>query len=430
MGLNRLQVITHELDGQHIRGRRGGSGDDRVPTKVHVKQYVPISNDWSSNWGDVTVVATTGNGFTKELYEPFFDGLVGKFNHYSAQSHESAARCGNNLGQEVKNSETIIGQTPLRIRSIWIADVSNMGYSSLLNTHNLGNETDYFDHSRDLLHMINHFRSQMPPPVIGIGHSMGTVALAALASFHPRLFAALAFLETVICDLPIPKSAVMRKNIARKPEHWPTRETAETSMRSMPLLKHWDARVVDLFCKHGLTETPNVLFPDRKGWCLTTTKHQEILNTANGAPVRPECMKAFRLLPLLEPPVLFLQGHHSPHTTHEARARRLEIMNVVNTVHGEDNYIATKARGPRSDTSTGKVTEMEIEGGHFLPFENVDGSADAVARFCAEHAHRWVVEERSWLDSWGTKTSRERQDTRKKGCTDGKGPRTIISSSL
>lgn len=29
------------------------------------------------------------------------------------------------------------------------------------------------DHGRDLLHMINHFRDQMPRPLIGIGHSMG-----------------------------------------------------------------------------------------------------------------------------------------------------------------------------------------------------------------------------------------------------------------
>ena len=29
------------------------------------------------------------------------------------------------------------------------------------------------DHSRDLLLMINHFREQMPRPIVGIGHSLG-----------------------------------------------------------------------------------------------------------------------------------------------------------------------------------------------------------------------------------------------------------------
>lgn len=29
------------------------------------------------------------------------------------------------------------------------------------------------DHARDLLLMINHFRDQMPRPLVGIGHSFG-----------------------------------------------------------------------------------------------------------------------------------------------------------------------------------------------------------------------------------------------------------------
>ena len=29
------------------------------------------------------------------------------------------------------------------------------------------------DHPRDLLHIINHFRKEMPRPLVGIGHSMG-----------------------------------------------------------------------------------------------------------------------------------------------------------------------------------------------------------------------------------------------------------------
>lgn len=36
---------------------------------------------------------------------------------------------------------------------------------------------NWFDHSRDLLHMINHFREEMPRPIIGVGHSMGCAQL-------------------------------------------------------------------------------------------------------------------------------------------------------------------------------------------------------------------------------------------------------------
>ena len=36
----------------------------------------------------------------------------------------------------------------------------------------------WFDHSRDLLHMINLFRSEMPRPIVGIGHSLGAAEMS------------------------------------------------------------------------------------------------------------------------------------------------------------------------------------------------------------------------------------------------------------
>jgi len=31
----------------------------------------------------------------------------------------------------------------------------------------------WFDHTRDLMHMVNHFRSEMIQLIVGFGHSMG-----------------------------------------------------------------------------------------------------------------------------------------------------------------------------------------------------------------------------------------------------------------
>jgi len=39
------------------------------------------------------------------------------------------------------------------------------------------NIANWFDHSRDLLHMINHFRDSMLQPIMGIAHSMGCAQL-------------------------------------------------------------------------------------------------------------------------------------------------------------------------------------------------------------------------------------------------------------
>ena len=47
----------------------------------------------------------------------------------------------------------------IRTRGQWMV----IGYMS----------ASWYDHPRDLLHMINHFRKEMPRPLVGIGHSMG-----------------------------------------------------------------------------------------------------------------------------------------------------------------------------------------------------------------------------------------------------------------
>ena len=79
----------------------------------------------------------------------------------------------------------------LRIRSIWIANSAGQGASAVLNEENLGNDrtfrtplavtyamltivpASWFDHSRDLLYMINQFKADMPRPLMGVAHSVG-----------------------------------------------------------------------------------------------------------------------------------------------------------------------------------------------------------------------------------------------------------------
>lgn len=73
---------------------------------------------------------------------------------------------------------------------MWIADAANLGASGIQNEELLGDDREciltsvlsinglthpasWFDHSRDLMCMINQFRGEMPQPIVGIGHSMG-----------------------------------------------------------------------------------------------------------------------------------------------------------------------------------------------------------------------------------------------------------------
>lgn len=97
----------------------------------------------------------------QELYEPLWDTLLEQANNF-------------------------------QIRSIWVADCASMNISGILNEDKLSmdcklltllytrpqpmaNEESgsWMDHSRDLFLMINHFREQMPRPIVGVGHSFG-----------------------------------------------------------------------------------------------------------------------------------------------------------------------------------------------------------------------------------------------------------------
>lgn len=49
------------------------------------------------------------------------------------------------------------------------------------------NKASWYDHSRDLIHMINHFRDLMPQPIMGVGHSLGATQLYARLHARPLL---------------------------------------------------------------------------------------------------------------------------------------------------------------------------------------------------------------------------------------------------
>lgn len=142
--MSSFNIVEHTVPCQHIREyARAASSSQESVFHLAVKQYIPKDNP-NPRPSDVTIIGAHANAFPKELYEPLWDDI-----HARSKEHG------------------------FRIRSIWIADVAQQGQSSVLNEQLLGNDPGWFDHPRDLLHMINMKRDLMPRPIIGIGHSMG-----------------------------------------------------------------------------------------------------------------------------------------------------------------------------------------------------------------------------------------------------------------
>ncbi|KAI8635644.1 Alpha/beta hydrolase family-domain-containing protein [Xylariaceae sp. FL1651] len=404
-----FRIKEHIVPCQHIREwPRATANSQEDVLQLHVKQYIPKDNP-SPQPGDVTILGAHANGFPKELYEALWIDL-------HAQSQDPAHG--------------------FRIRSIWIADISNQGYSGELNEEKLGNDPCWHDLSRDLLHLTNVFRAEMPRPLIGVGHSFGANILTHLSLLHPRLLTSLVLLDpTIIVFDPRrssgPGSSPARASTYRR-EVWPSRQAALESFRRSPFYRAWDPRVLEAWNEHAIRELPTMLFPElppssepppssssssdpgnpAPGATLRTTKHQEVFTffrplypymsrspspppsytiSKSGAPdfdtsllallppgqepfafYRSEGGSVLAQLPAVRPSVLFVFGGTSDLSTPELCALRLSTCGT--------------GPGGSGGAAAGRVRGVVMEGrGHLFPME--------VPAECAAHAAGWIARE-------------------------------------
>jgi hypothetical protein len=144
-----FQIVCYSIQTSFLREYPHAIAEEEKDLFLEIKQYIPHDQLKASAKHDgspdaVTIIAAGGVGFIKELYEPLFAELL-----LQAQS---------------------VG---LNIRAIWMADPVNTGASAVRNRSNLGCDPSWWDHSHDLWRMIDHFRTQMIRPIMGLGHSMG-----------------------------------------------------------------------------------------------------------------------------------------------------------------------------------------------------------------------------------------------------------------
>ncbi|PSN72778.1 alpha/beta-hydrolase [Corynespora cassiicola Philippines] len=426
-----FKITERTLEASHIRGfpKTTSTTQDEV-LHIAIKQYTPLNNPKPKS-GDITIIAAHANGFPKELYEPLWDELLKRAEQYG-----------------------------FGIRGIWIADVVHQGWSSVLNEGKLGNDPAWLDHSRDLLHMVNTFRHEMPRPIVGVGHSMGGCQLANLALLHPRL------METLILVDPVIQRAVsFAGNLgpaiasAMRRDRWPSREEAAKSMLRNKFYQAWDPRVFDRWVKYGLRDLPTPLYsksaatpgplpaaisseptitptpPQAKEVTLTTTKHQEVMTFLRANfPVRPgDKEPSSSEYSLANPTAINRRTHpdltplpdvQSPFYRGESVMVFRQLPHVrpsVFYVFGSlsfltnDEIIAEKLEvtgsgvGGSGGAKEGRVSCVTVQdAGHLIPMEKVEESAEHISMWIGKEIERWREGERLTEEEWNGREGYER----------------------
>ncbi|KAJ5899108.1 hypothetical protein N7495_003852 [Penicillium taxi] len=414
MSSSPFRILEHVVPCQHLREYPGATAEDQEqPLHLAVKQYIPLDNP-NPKPGDVTILAAHANGFPKELYEPLWEEI-------NARSKEAG----------------------FRIRSIWMADVAQEGESSVINEDSLGNDPSWFDHPRDLLHLVNVKRAEMPRPIVGIGHSMGGAHLTQLSLMHPRLLHSLVLLDPVIQPQTTQLDTMSLLENKRRIAHttqlsthrrdlWPSRQAAAESFKRSPFYQAWDPRVLDRWVQYGLRDLPTAIHPldektstekKSKPVTLRTPLHQEVFTFSrpnyshipgSSQPVnrvthpdldadhphnhpfyRPEQSRIFAQLPHLRPSVLYIFAGKSDMCLPEMRAAKLTTTGT--------------GLGGSGGVASSRVREVFLEDfGHLLAQEAVNECADAAVCWLGPELRRWRDEEENFRSRWNKKSKIEK----------------------
>lgn len=297
----------------------------------------------------------------------------------------------------------------------------------MLNASKIGNDPSWLDHPRDMLHMINHFRKEMPLPLIGIGHSFGGNNLANISLMHPRLFAGHVMLDPVITGPPSNPGEGPAKASTFRRDLWPSREEAIKGHMKSPYYLAWDSRVLDRWNQYGLIDTPTALYPDECGSAvtLTTPKHQEVFTFLR--PLFPDLSQApldkitdyshpdidpdihptghsfyapvpystLKMLQHVRPPIMYVFGGTSPMNPAFGIKQKMDLTGTG--VGGSGGAAKNKVR---------QITLPKV--GHLVAMEAPMETAKGAATFIGETMREWKEEARKY-DEWTKKGKMERQ---------------------
>lgn len=293
------------------------------------------------------------------------------------------------------------------IRNIWAMDPATYGESFQINRDVIGDEPNWLDVPRDLLHMINHFQELMPPPLIAIGSSLGAALLTILSTWHPRLFSGLILAEPAYGPRkgyywPSSNKLYPARLVAKRRESWPSREDARKAFAKSPLYRSYDPRVIDKVLEHELVDVKDGVVGQRVAlrtpksiitsiWVRAIPRPPGLpANPGDDIPIdhqspvpgfgRPEAPYTWGSLPFVYPPVLLIWGEESELFGNKIAHNRNLILDPLGTGHGGGGGI-----------SKGQVDQACIPGVHHgLVFESPLNVAKAAASWSKKIREEWL----------------------------------------
>jgi pimeloyl-ACP methyl ester carboxylesterase len=373
-------VNEYVIPASHPRGYLRGVRDPQTSRlRLHVKQYVPNS---ASSLGDsqhaITLIVQHGQppGDNKEAYEPFMWDLI----------------CQTNLPP---------------VRAIWALDIASAGKSFLLNRDEIGDEPHWFDASRDILQMVNHFQTEMKPPLVGFGQSWGGAVLAMAASWHPRLFQGLILSEPILetgyyhfnevhanaDEFKKLQGGVAAAGIAKRKRYFSSRKALVESVQRLPMWKAYDPRVLNQILKFDYQDLEDGRVE------LVTPPYQAFQFFQRPSPALPGYPEAEEYNDRREdanfPPGWYQEmGWHAKQALTGLHCRMLFLWESEGTFVSNEGYRkrvmeAALARKSREN----KVQQEFVEGGHSLTLFVPLRTAQATARWLQGVWKEWTADE-------------------------------------
>ncbi|KAI6044065.1 hypothetical protein EDC04DRAFT_458063 [Pisolithus marmoratus] len=252
--------------------------DTQYPLNVTAKQYwLP---EFEAHWDDeeaLTFIMLHSTSFHKETWEPTIQHI---FKSLPVSS----------TGPFVPGSASSF----MKVKCAWVIECPNHGQSAVLNDAAL-QDLRYFrqfgcEKYAEAVHrfMISgpvlspsfDFKTQK---LVGIGHSLGGVAIVILQDLQPAFpFASLILVEPLLSPQGLeplrPLQVRLVQNAYERRDVWPSREDAMDYLGTNKHIARWDRRVLVLYVRYGLRNHPGAQHEvaPYTGVCLACSREEEV----------------------------------------------------------------------------------------------------------------------------------------------------------